>query len=553
MLTLWLDHILYARVVAHSSYNDHIVKEEAPWGEAEAWYLRGFAGRFTGELRLSTRSIFDREQIHFLTPGWDEGHVTWYRSQSLDVEQDDEGNPHVAHPHRDIYEQGDPEYYTQHRTSLEIPLATFKTEVVAQQQARIQEYGGLSFSSNDSALLEGASPPTLINNAHDVNDYYVEVGAYDHADGPPKLPPADCHGTAVPEGRDNIWLVNACIKLLEGRDTLRGTAALNWATNLAITAWGGITISEGDADDILGDYITQLDLSDEDLDGSIPAELGNLHTLTALKLNDNDLTGHIPAELAELTELTELKLSGNDFIGCIPEGLRSIADHDLDDLGLADCMPVPESTTIGSDEVRFTSSMYTFSVPEDAETGAAVGSVLADPGRRGVTYSITAGNDSSVFAIGSETGAITVAAALDYENRDHLYVDGPSCRRRRNQYHNGHSQRDRRSGRPAAGPLGAHGDPGRRDVHHFLDCTGRGGQVRGPIHHGCGGRCYGDLDGPAGDYRLECYLRSGRRPGLQYRVPVPGEGLWGRRSLHRDVGSRVGCGVGGDRRVRAEI
>ena len=353
-LTLWLDHIPYARVIAHSGYNDVIAEEEAPWGEAEAWYLRGFAGRFTGELLLSPVSIFNREQIHFIGPGYDEGTVTWRRNQTLDVEQDEDDNPYVAHPHRDLYEQGDPDYYTQHRTSLEIPLATFRTEVAAQQQARIQEYGGLSFSSTDPELLEGASPPTLISNAHNVNDYYVEVGAYDHADGPPKSPPADCHGTAVPEGRDNIWLVHACIKLLEGMDTLRGTAELNWSTDLAITAWDGITTGSA-TDDGLGDRLTQLDLSDEDLDGSIPAELGRLYTLTALKLNDNDLTGHIPAELAELTELTELKLAGNDFAGCIPEELSDVADNDLDDLGLADCMPVPEPTTIGSDEVRFTS------------------------------------------------------------------------------------------------------------------------------------------------------------------------------------------------------
>ena len=60
-------------------------------------------------------------------------------------------------------------------------------------------------------------------------------------------------------------------------------------------------------------------------------------------------------------------------------------------------------------------SMYTFSIPEDAANGAAIGSVLANLGRRGVAYSITAGNDSSAFAIGGETGAITVTAALDYE------------------------------------------------------------------------------------------------------------------------------------------
>ncbi len=63
------------------------------------------------------------------------------------------------------------------------------------------------------------------------------------------------------------------------------------------------------------------------------------------------------------------------------------------------------------------SSYYSFSVPEDAASGATVGAVSATELDEGdtVSYSITAGNEDGHFTIDAGTGAITVAGALDYE------------------------------------------------------------------------------------------------------------------------------------------
>ena len=64
----------------------------------------------------------------------------------------------------------------------------------------------------------------------------------------------------------------------------------------------------------------------------------------------------------------------------------------------------------------FGSSTYDFSIAEDAAVGAAVGSVSAtDPDNDTLAYAITAGNGDGKFALGGSNGAITVAAALDYE------------------------------------------------------------------------------------------------------------------------------------------
>ncbi|MDQ1363919.1 MAG: nitrite reductase (NO-forming) / hydroxylamine reductase [Pseudomonadota bacterium] len=59
-----------------------------------------------------------------------------------------------------------------------------------------------------------------------------------------------------------------------------------------------------------------------------------------------------------------------------------------------------------------------FSINENSANGTLVGTVIAsDPNGGTLSYSITAGNTSSAFAINTSTGALTVAnsAALDYE------------------------------------------------------------------------------------------------------------------------------------------
>ena len=66
------------------------------------------------------------------------------------------------------------------------------------------------------------------------------------------------------------------------------------------------------------------DLSNNDLSGPIPAQLGNLIALTSLNLSNNDLSGSIPAQLGNLTALTSLNLSNNDLSGSIPAELGNL-------------------------------------------------------------------------------------------------------------------------------------------------------------------------------------------------------------------------------------
>ena len=70
--------------------------------------------------------------------------------------------------------------------------------------------------------------------------------------------------------------------------------------------------------------LTVLGLHENQLTGVIPAELAKLANLTVLWLNGNHLTGSIPAELGKLIDLTDLRLSGNRLIGAIPPELGQL-------------------------------------------------------------------------------------------------------------------------------------------------------------------------------------------------------------------------------------
>jgi len=99
-------------------------------------------------------------------------------------------------------------------------------------------------------------------------------------------------------------LIADCTALLNSKNTLNPSGSqLNWSVGLPMTDWQGIQVTEG--------RVTQLSLSNIDLAGSIPAEIGNLASLERLHLNGNGLTGVIPEELGNLTNLKKLYLNSN--------------------------------------------------------------------------------------------------------------------------------------------------------------------------------------------------------------------------------------------------
>ncbi|KAL7527626.1 hypothetical protein ACHAXR_002053, partial [Thalassiosira sp. AJA248-18] len=91
--------------------------------------------------------------------------------------------------------------------------------------------------------------------------------------------------------------------------------------------WHGVTCRDGAwlNREVLTAHIGELrsleilDLSDNDIKGSIPTEIGSLTNLTYLRLSYNAFTGTVSNELLNLAQLQLVQLHGNQLTGKIPK------------------------------------------------------------------------------------------------------------------------------------------------------------------------------------------------------------------------------------------
>ena len=124
-----------------------------------------------------------------------------------------------------------------------------------------------------------------------------------------------CAGGAAVADMTNTGLLADCDALLDSEDALGGT--LNWDLETDIMDWDGVTVADG--------RVTRVQLRDMGLDGTIPAELGDLGALDYLVLDQNDLSGAIPTEIGQLSNLRVLFLSDNNLTGDIPTELGDLS------------------------------------------------------------------------------------------------------------------------------------------------------------------------------------------------------------------------------------
>ena len=97
-----------------------------------------------------------------------------------------------------------------------------------------------------------------------------------------------------------------------------------WLTDAPIGRWYGVTTDSSGR-------VTHLEVI-ENVQGTIPAELGNLSSLRELSLTYNRLEGAIPAELGNLSNLKYLDLTSNRLEGKIPAELGNLSNLRLMDL-----------------------------------------------------------------------------------------------------------------------------------------------------------------------------------------------------------------------------
>ena len=100
----------------------------------------------------------------------------------------------------------------------------------------------------------------------------------------------------------------------------------NWLTDAPLDEWYGVTVDDHGCVDML-------DLDGNQLFGQLPAELGNLTSLSRLNLAYNELNGEIPRQLAHLTNLTWLSLGANKLSGEIPQEFGRLTNLEFLSLG----------------------------------------------------------------------------------------------------------------------------------------------------------------------------------------------------------------------------
>ena len=89
------------------------------------------------------------------------------------------------------------------------------------------------------------------------------------------------------------------VALYQATDGPNWKNSRDWLSQEPITKWFGVMTNAAGR-------VTALWLSNNQLLGQLPPELGSLAELKQLRLKDNQLSGPLPAELGRLANLVEL-------------------------------------------------------------------------------------------------------------------------------------------------------------------------------------------------------------------------------------------------------
>ena len=201
------------------------------------------------------------EAILFVGPSSNTSVEAWKVYFTWNIER--QSNDTVVALHPQIYHYSLEDRNRHSVLAMELPA--FKQATTAAQAARV--------AANDGRTQPAPTYPMLITDVNELDDFFTSIGAYSDPDNPPAQPPAvyACDkDTAVTNPGTNRGLVRDCSALLDGKDTLRGGAALNWGVDTAVTGWDGISTGGTPS------RVTKVELSSEGLSGSIPAGAGKI-------------------------------------------------------------------------------------------------------------------------------------------------------------------------------------------------------------------------------------------------------------------------------------
>jgi len=97
-----------------------------------------------------------------------------------------------------------------------------------------------------------------------------------------------------------------------------------WLSDVSECEWHGITCND--------DYVIELKLDENQLEGSLPDEIGVLLSLESLNADDNSITGSIPSTIGNLKNMIEIDIDTNYFGGTLPDEIYNLSELQILDI-----------------------------------------------------------------------------------------------------------------------------------------------------------------------------------------------------------------------------
>ena len=104
----------------------------------------------------------------------------------------------------------------------------------------------------------------------------------------------------------------ALVALYNATDGVNWTNATNWPNGGPINNWAGVILDDNGR-------VNEVNLSGNNLTGTLPAAIGNLNMLYELNLSSNNLRNSVPFEITNIPTLNILNLSNNELSGDLPD------------------------------------------------------------------------------------------------------------------------------------------------------------------------------------------------------------------------------------------
>lgn len=114
---------------------------------------------------------------------------------------------------------------------------------------------------------------------------------------------------------------DALVALYNSTDGANWTNNTNWNTAEPVSSWFGVTV-----ENIMGiDHITKIEINDNNLNGTLPIEIGNLIELKIFtSVFSTNLIGNIPTEIGNCSKLEQLEFSYCNLSGNIPTSFSNL-------------------------------------------------------------------------------------------------------------------------------------------------------------------------------------------------------------------------------------